>query len=351
VKTAGVVVTSQDARSLGFSLLVAWGASAENAEIVMDHLVLSSMLGVHSHGVMRLPQYIREIESGWIDPAATPERMVVTGRLARLVGHRAFGQVAGVMATKVALEMVTQSVAGVVSASNAGHAGRIGAYTEAIAEQGFLALAFCGSPPQGHFVAPFGGLDGRLATNPMSYAFPTLGRPVVADFSTSVMPEGQIRSIRNRGLQVPQGVLRDAQGRPTTSPDVLYRDPKGTLQPLGGPDFGYKGSALGVLVEAMSTLLSGADSEDMSRFGNTLTLMALAVDQDFPRRADRLVRYIRSARPIDPTNPVLVPGEREQMALRSATGVAIDATTWHEVGELAGQRGIGLPAPVAAEAV
>src|SRR6185295_3601784 len=106
-------------------------------------------------------------------------------------------------------------------------------------------------------VAPFGGIEGRLATNPIAFAIPNGSTPVVADFATSAMPEGRVRTARNTGRRLPDGVLQDASGRATDDPTVLYEEPEGTLLPLGGPLFGHKGYAMAILVEAMATLLAG----------------------------------------------------------------------------------------------
>src|SRR5439155_989554 len=92
-----------------------------------------------------------------------------------------------------------------------------------------------------HLVATFGGIDGRLATNPIAFAIPNGPTPVVADFSTSAMPEGKLRVARNVGGRLPPGVLQDPFGNATDDPGVLYGKPRGTLLPLGGPTFGHKG--------------------------------------------------------------------------------------------------------------
>jgi uncharacterized oxidoreductase len=203
-----------------------------------------------------------------------------------------------------------------------------------------LALAFCSVPTRYHNVAWFGAREGRLGTNPIAYAFPTAGAPVVADFATSAVPEGKIRFLRNQGRPAPEGVLRDAGGATTSDPNVLYGDPGGTLQPLGA-DFGHKGSALGLLVEVMATLLGGERADVHG--ANSLTLIALGVERvepEFRALAQRLVDHIHSAVPIDPHQPPLVPGEPEQRARDAATHVLFDATTWERLAMRADALGV-----------
>ena len=191
-------------------------------------------------------------------------------------------------------------------------------------------------------MAPFGGIDGRLSTNPIAYAVPNGTAPVFADFSTSALPEGKVRSARNLGNQLPDGVLQDAAGHPTHDPNVLYGKPRGSLLPLGGANFGHKGYALSLLVEAMGTLLGGGEIDDASRTGFNLTILAIATRPGFDRSTRRLVRYLRSARPLDPKRPVMVPGDPERLARQHKT-VDVDEPTWREMVAFAGDLGVELP--------
>src|SRR5207244_6782686 len=147
------------------------------------------------------------------------------------------------------------------------HVARLGAYVQAAAERNFIALATCNSPVHGHFVLPWGGRQPRLATNPLAYAVPASGDPIVADFSTSVVPEGKVRVYRNEGKQLPPGWAVDASGRPTTDPAAFYGPPRGSLLPLGGPA-GHKGFALGLLVELLGSALAGVGPTDPNAGGN-----------------------------------------------------------------------------------
>ncbi len=338
-------------RQFACSLFEAYGATRENAAIVTDHLVESSLAGMHSHGLIRVPQYIREIEEGLLDPAAQPVRSAQQGSRVTIEGNRSSGQVAATFAVAEAVTTAAAHGVAVVTVRRCAHIGRVGVYPEAIARQGYLALAFCSASPRQQRVAPLRAREARLSTNPIAYAFPTATDPVVGDIATSAIAEGKIRSLRNRGLPAPHGALHDGRGAPTTDPNVLYEDPPGTLQPLGGPDFGHKGFALSLLVEAMSTLLSHEDPVDDSRHGNVLTIVSIAVDAGYVTRAERLLTYVRSAEPIDPARPVVLPGEPERQARRAAEGVLIDAPTWEAIVALAEARRLPVPAPMGGVAV
>jgi LDH2 family malate/lactate/ureidoglycolate dehydrogenase len=341
-----LIIHEDEAYSLIVGLFEAQGAPASHAGTVARHLVESSLMGLHSHGVIRVPQYLDAVETREIDPRAEPTREALGPALCRVDGRWGFGQVAGHFAVGAAVELAETHGASVVVARHLAHIGRVGAYTAAIADRGQVGLAFCSGPKSGHWVAPFGGREGRMATNPMSYAFPTSRGAVVADFATSSATEGNMRYLRNMGRPAPEGLLRDWSGAPTTDPAVLYVKPTGTIQPLGGELQGHKGSALGILVDVMATLLAGDDVVDASRQGNNLALIAISARGPFQANADRLADYIRSTPSLDPGQPVMMPGDRELNARAAATSIVVDDVTWRQIVERAKKHGLKLPKPV-----
>jgi L-lactate dehydrogenase len=142
------------------------------------------------------------------------------------------------------------------------------------------------------------------------------------------VPEGVVRSLKNRGLAAPEGALRDAAGRPTTDPDVLYAAPRGTIQPLGGA-FGYRGTALGILVDVLAALLAEDEADDPLREGSNLAMLAIALDDGFAARAARMAGYLRSSPAIDAARPVMMPGERERREAAAGGGqVLVDGPTF-----------------------
>jgi hydroxycarboxylate dehydrogenase B len=336
------VLKAATAHRIVVDVLVAYGSTSENAAVVADHLVTSDLAGVRSHGFIRLPQYVDEILKGETDPVARPLRMPGgTGRT-ELDAARSFGQVAGVEAAELAEAAAKATGLGLVTVHEAGHTGRIGAYAEQLAERGCLAVVVCSGARMGHRVAPFGGREARLATNPIAFGIPSSSDPIVGDFSTAVAPEGVIRVMRNLGVPAPEGTLLSPDGVPTTDPAVLYEDPPGTILPLGGMQLGHRGFGLGLLVEAFATLLARDETDDRDRKGSNLAVLAVSVDADFASRTDRLIEYVRGAKPIEPAVPVMVPGEREYRRRRESQSLPVDQRTWDAVTVFAQDRGVPL---------
>jgi uncharacterized oxidoreductase len=331
-----------DASTFIAALLRKSGSPPSHAQIVAGHLIENSRLGIHSHGLIRVPQYLSEIRSGELDPRARPKQTRTRGAVSWITGNAGFGPVGGIYAGRRAVAAAQKHGVALVIATELGHTGRLGAYAELIAAAQCIAVIFGTGPQRGHIVAPFGGIDGRLSTNPIAYAVPNGTAPVVADFSTSALPEGKVRIARNLGNRLPDGVLQDPAGNPTNDPNVLYGKPRGSLLPLGGANFGHKGYALSLLVEAMGTLLAGGEVDDASRTGFNLTILAIATRPGFDRSAGRLVRYMRSARALDPKRPVIVPGDAERLARRRTT-VEVDEPTWREMVAFARELGVELP--------
>jgi LDH2 family malate/lactate/ureidoglycolate dehydrogenase len=313
--------------------------------VVVDHLIEADRMGLKSHGMIRVPQYLDDIGKRGIDPVAAPVFSHPAPARAACDGNKGFGQVVGMAMAHEAVRLAQPVGIAFVTGRHMGHTGRIGAYPEAIAAAGMVGIAVCSGPRSGHWVAPFAGREGRISTNPVAYAFPVDGgSPVVADFSTSVVPEGVVRSLKYRGMPAPAGALRDAAGNQTSDPAALYASPRGAIQPLGG-DFGYRGTALAMLVEVLAALLADDDTDDPDREGSNLAMIAIAADDGFAARARRMTAYLRTAPPLDPARPVLMPGEREQTAAAALAGrpISVDRPTWEALAEAARKQGIALP--------
>ena len=321
----------QSVSRLGVALFTAAGAGADEALATVVSLVTSSLMGHDSHGVIRIPEYLGFVADGSIVVNA-PLTVELTGPTTAVVdcGH-GFGPVGAERAIREGIEIARGQRTACVITRRCNHVGRLGAYVQLAAEEGMLALATCNSPIHGHYVLPWGGREGRLGTNPIAYAVPTGALPVVADFSTSVAPEGKIRFYRNEGKTVPDGWILDADGKATNDPNAFYGPPRGGILPLGA-GAGHKGLALGLLVEILGSALAGISSQDPQVFGNGVCFIvvdpsAFCPLKQFRRLMDETVAYIKSSQPAPGFDEVLVPGELEFRTLleRQKDGIPIDA--------------------------
>jgi uncharacterized oxidoreductase len=318
---------------LGVALFTAAGASDYESLSTVEALVTSSLMGHDSHGVIRIPEYLGFVANGSI-VAGAPLAVEQTGPATAVVDcGRGFGAVGAEKAIRVAIDIARAQRTACVITRRCNHVGRLGAWVQLAADSGMLALATCNSPLHGHDVLPWGGRDGRLGTNPIAYAIPTGGDPLVADFATSVAPEGKIRFYRNEGKNLPNGWILDADGNPTNDPNAFYGPPRGGILPLGAAA-GHKGFALGLLVEVLGSALAGISTIDRDAFGNGVCFVvvdpsAFCPLDEFRRLMDETVAYIKSSRPAPGFEEVLVPGELEFRTLRKrrVDGVPVDDAT------------------------
>lgn len=317
----------------GVELFTAAGAGGDQARMTVGSLVTSSLMGHDSHGVLRIPEYLGFVEDGSI---ATDAEVIVerTGPTTAVVDcGQGFGPVGAERAINEGIGLVRERGTSCVVTRRCNHVGRLGAWVQIAADKGMIALATCNSPIYGHFVLPWGGREGRLATNPIAYAVPTGGDPLVADFSTSVAPEGKVRLYHNEGNPVPDGWILDSEGQPTNDPGAFYGPPRGGILPLGA-GAGHKGFALSLLVEILGSALSGISPTDKTVFGNGVCFLVLDPSafcplDEFRRLMDETVAYLKSSAPAPGFEEVLVPGELEfrTMRRRAQDGIPVDGET------------------------
>ena len=331
------------------SLFEAAGCSAEDAATVADHLIESSLFGHDSHGTIRIYEYVDQMADGTFDPAGRPTVVRERGAMAVLDGGGALGQVAGRHAVDKAVELARAQGVGSVGLRNCSHLGRIGAYTLAVARQGLVGMAWVNAGRLGRQIPPYGGIDGKLSTNPVSFAAPRRGAdPILVDMTTSVVAEGKIRLAHNQGVRVPEGWITDAEGRPTTDPADFVGPPQGAILPMGGV-VAYKGYCLSMMVEILGGLLSGegcaAGEVEMRSNGLMLIVWDPAFfceDEHYDREVEALIAHVTSSR-VDPrVGSIQLPGSPEftTAAERRRTGIAIDDTTWSRICDRARRLGL-----------
>lgn len=226
-------LTASQLRNLGIRVFEALGTPSSEAKRVADSLVKANLTGHDSHGVMRIPQYVKEIKRGQIKPGAKIEALRETPSTALLNGNWGFGQVIAEKGMKMAIEKAKVHSISAVGLFHCNHIGRLGEYILMAAEQDMIGILVCNAPPLGGNTAPYGGRARRLSTGPISAAVPAgKWKPFLLDFATSMAAEGKLRIKYHRGEKVPLGWIIDKEGRPTTDPKDFYEG--GAILPFGG---------------------------------------------------------------------------------------------------------------------
>ena len=345
------VFSAKYLRDVGIQLFTACGAPADEATILTDNLVQASLMGLESHGVTRYIQYTEHVLIGKIKPGA-PIRVIKETPTTAIVdiGFN-FGPVGASRMVDIVCQKASASNMACVVSQNCHHVSRLGSYVQKIAERDLIGLAWANSSKHGHFVVPFGGREGRLATNPIAYGIPRkTGHPIVMDMSTSMISEGRIRVLMYEGKTIPPGSVLDAAGNETTDPNVFYGPPKGTILPFGSPALGYKGFGLGLMVEILAGVLGGNSTPVDLPYINGLCLMALNPEafcglDNFKDLIGVMSDYMTTTPPAVGAKEVVMPGELDFRIYdkRLAEGIPLSDETWQLMVEAARKVGVNLP--------
>ena len=334
------------------ALFQASGVPKDEAARVARSLVDANLCGHDSHGVIRVVQYIDAIGDGRLKPGAPFQVVKETAGVLVVDGGWGLGQV---QAHRLLDRLVPRAQALGLAAGtlkHCGHIGRLGEYAEAAAERKMAFMASVNNHGLGRGVAPPGGTSARIGTNPLCLGVPTQGESVVLDIGTSVVAEGKVRVAFNKGQQAPEGWLIDAQGKPTTDPGVLYKDPRGSILPLGGNQ-AYKGFGIGLLLDMFVGGFSGApcsapDRPNLSAnavFFLVLDIAQFAGVEHFLRETTELSQSVRTCPKAEGVPDILLPGdpERRAKAQRLKTGIPLDDGTWGQLTALAQRLKVSLP--------
>ncbi|MFN8473107.1 MAG: Ldh family oxidoreductase [Anaerolineae bacterium] len=324
------VISAPDLRRLVTDILEAAGTPPDFAALVAGSLVEANLSGHDSHGVIRVSQYVDGIREGEIVPDARPSVVARYGATAQVDAGWGWGPPAALLAADTAIDLARQFGVAAVTVQRCNHIGRVGLYTGHIAEAGMAGIALANVRA---WVAPYGGRERMMGTNPLSWAVPRApGQPpLVLDFATSVLAEGKVRVARDKGLPMPPGVVVDREGRPTQRPQDLYDG--GALLPFGE----YKGYGISVMIELLGGILSGLGPSALPGFphGNGTLILAVNIPvftplDQFIEQTEAYAARLKASQPSEGSDGVLLPGEPEQMsqARRLAEGIPLPDQTW-----------------------
>jgi uncharacterized oxidoreductase len=332
-----VVVSHERLHRAVESIFATLGSDAREARLAADHLVEANLRGHDSHGVGMIPTYVANRLAGDLNLNERPAVLSDTSAFLLLDGRLGLGQAIAHDAMEIGIARAREHGSCILGLRDSHHIGRIGHWAEQCAAAGLVSIHFVNvaSDPA---VAPFGGLAGRVGTNPVCIGIPRAGaEPVIVDFATSRLAVGKIRVAHARGVTVPEGVLLDAEGRPTTDPAVIVDEPRGAVLPFGE----HKGWCLALACELLGAALTGgtvmAGPRTRPAIINSMLSIILSPDrigaaESFFEGIEDFARWAQSPPPgREPT--VLLPGdpERATRARRLAEGIPISVTTWEAI--------------------
>lgn len=331
------VVAADRLRHLTDDTLRAAGASQAVAASVANHLIECNLRGVESHGVNRIPYYLDLMASGFIDAHAEPVLHGQEGNVLQVSGAGGFG----IAAMELAVEQLAAAVRGpgiaLAAVTNCGHTGRIGAYTDALADHGLMAVILGGGGHQEWpAVTPFGGARGLLGTNPYAFAMPG-GKHgnVVVDFATSATAQGKLAVARAKGEAAPPDQIVDRDGLPTSDVEAFYDG--GAILPAAGP----KGYGMAVVAELVGYALLSNPLE--------YNWLMIAIDiahvrpgGGYERDAEDVLSKVKDVPPAPGIDEVMIPGEPERRlrAERLKVGVPVADGIWDGIVKAADGVGI-----------
>lgn len=329
-------------------ILLAWGMSEEHASVTVDHILYADLHGIDSHGCGMLLHYHRGLLAGTLTMTARTEVVHETEATALVDGGGGLGHVPADVAMKLAIAKCRAAGVGAVAVRNSGHFGAAGVYAAMAAEEGLIGLATTSTEKPS--VVPTFGLDAILGTNPIAFAAPAgRNRPFLLDMATSTASLGKLLMAWRQGRAIPAGWAIDEAGASVRDGKVAAEERR--LTPLGGtPEMGsHKGYGLAAMVEILSSLLPASRSaRGEGGPGTGIGHFFLAVDPrrfrgegEFEADVDLLVDSLRSSAPVDPSQPVLVPGDPERAAAeRRRAGIPLTRSVMEDIRTVAVASGV-----------
>jgi len=306
-------ITSDDEKRIIIKILKALKVSDEHAKVVADVTVDADLKGFSSHGIGRFPQYIKGIKHGNIKTKGNIEIEEETSSTALINGNHLLGHYVTYNGMKIAIKKAEKTGVGLVGIHNSNHFGIAGYYSDIATKNDMIGIVMANTEPA---VAPLGGKEPILGTNPIAIGIPSNKYYISVDMATSASARGKLLEAARKGEKLPEGIALDADGNPTTDPKKAL---KGSILPFGG----HKGYALSLMIEILAgPLVKAAIGREVKGTVNpyekcTKGDLLLVIDpskfvniQEFKEQVDKFIEEIKS------TGNVLIPGDIEKMNMK-----------------------------------
>jgi LDH2 family malate/lactate/ureidoglycolate dehydrogenase len=337
-------------RNFLVEIFKAAGCDQNTADLCAEGVVDADLHGHHIQGTDHIYSTIANLRSNRLNGRPKPRITHETTATARIDGDGGPGHVTGLTAANLAIEKAKQHGVGAVALVGGGDIFRLGYYVERMARAGMIGMVMTNTHPMRVHVP--GGIEPIMGTNPVAFAFPCSGSdPIVVDMATSTSAIGHVRLASYSNSPIPAGIAIDRNGAPTTDPHEAL---EGALTPLGG----HKGFGIGLAIGLLSSTVIGAaigerlraavaaDNGERSRGHIFIAIDPRAFGAgDQAERTAEYVAELKNSRKAQPTNAILMPGERGQQRKQAYVhdGIPLPVSVWENTKKIARDLGVSPP--------
>ncbi|WP_153722451.1 Ldh family oxidoreductase [Sporosarcina cascadiensis] len=330
-----------DLQKLIYDSLVAAGLEDEQAQITTDHMAYADIHGTDTHGIMRLPIYVKRLTANVINKKPNYQILNETSNSLNIDADNGMGHYFTDMAMKKAIEKAKENTIGFVTVKNGNHFGALAPYSRLAAEENMIGFITTNAAP---LMAPPGGAERMIGNNPVSFAVPRKDKsPLILDMALSKVAGGKLVLASKKGEDIPLGWALDNQGKPTTDPYEGFEN-NGILLPIGG----HKGYGLSLVMDILAGVLSGAKyGKSVNRLYDTtqplgsghavlvLNINNLMNLEEFYERLEDYFTEILSAKTTE-DGKIMIPGdiEAETAKTRESEGIPLPDKLWDELEEM-----------------
>jgi len=341
------------------------GMPPEDAEAEAGALIWANLRGVDSHGVLRIPWYVENVDKGVMNPKPNIQVIKETPATLFVEADRAMGPVVTIFVVNLVMEKAKKAGIGWALIRNLTHQGALGYYSQMMAKKDMAGIVFVCNPPN---MAPYGAKVAGVHNSPIAISVPAKRHhPLNLDMATSVVAGGKLWLAVDKGIPIPEGWALDKEGKPTTDPRNV-----GALLPFGGP----KGSGLALMFECLSSVMAGnpvlepallgkeiepeAEGKKVEAIGERLSYVprhiqnsvVAAVDistftdvESYKEHIDNLIDGLKALPKAEGFSEIFVPGEPEERTFdeRSRNGIPLPEGTVRNLRSIAERFGVKLP--------
>lgn len=327
-------ISHQEMQRTLYKLFIKHKFSEENAQLLAKTHTESTLSGVNSHGINRVPQFIEYIEKGLIKINAKAQKAETFGSIERWDGQQGSGIINATICTERAITLAKKHGMGLVALRNTNHWMRGGSYGAQAAAAGCIGIMFTNTKPN---MPAWGGRDSRIGNNPFVVAIPRKKGHIVLDMAISQFAFGKINDYKLKGEKLPFHGGWDDQ-------DQLSNDPEKILTKERGLPIGYwKGSALSMILDMLATLLSAGNSTyriSKTEYETQISQVFLCIDPNIygdkdlqEKLINEIIDYTHDVAPMQPGNKTYYPGERSSKIREKnlKKGIPINNSIWENI--------------------